>query len=289
MTQAELAAAIGYDRSAIAKIEGGDTPPRRVVELAMRYLLEHKSAGVPFPLARRDAPFFRDEEGALGFNERLFGTIDAEIRLAQGKAIWFRLMPKFDTDSRWSVLDLRKAATQGGFPLVQLIDGWSSLGYLRGVDGFGVYPTSSDNQAPAVSYVFETGEVWSIDTYLIDAIRAREQPDVRNGISQLEDRFKNTLRSFAEVLSRLGLQPPFTWVAGIEGVKGLGIYYPPQTGRSFVTGGPSGQFLVDKIVEVGTYDKLDTPATALRPFFKKFFDQAGVERPDYLDDIGNPR
>jgi DNA-binding XRE family transcriptional regulator len=48
LTQAEFATAIGYDRSAIAKIEGGDAPPRLVVELAVRYRIDHRPRGLEF-------------------------------------------------------------------------------------------------------------------------------------------------------------------------------------------------------------------------------------------------
>jgi len=40
---------------------------------------------------------------------------------------------------------------------------------------------------------------------------------------------------------------------------------------------------------MGSLDDGDTPATALKPFFKKVFDSFAVERPEYLDDLSNPR
>jgi len=79
LTQAELAAAIGYDRSAIAKIEGGDTPPRRVVELAVRYLVNSRPQGTLFKINAPDSARFRPFETAIGLNEAHFPAVKAPM------------------------------------------------------------------------------------------------------------------------------------------------------------------------------------------------------------------
>lgn len=285
LTQAELAAAIGYDRSAIAKIEGGDVPPRLVVELAVRYLIDRRPQGNKFkPKEPPNISRFRPEGTAIGIRRD-----DVEVHLAEGPPIWVRLMPEFDSGRRFSLLELRNAATQGGIPLVQLIDGYSSLGFLWGVDGFGVYPTIGDRLTPAVSFAFETGEIWSVDTYIITAVTQHAPVDGRRGMPYLEDRFKYAAHMFRIMLSRLGVSPPLRWIVGIEGIKNVGLYYPPPTGQYFLSTAPHGKSLVDIVWETGIMEESDTPADALRPFFVKMFNTFAVERPGYLDDLSNPR
>jgi transcriptional regulator with XRE-family HTH domain len=291
LTQAELAAAIGYDRSAIAKIEGGDTPPRRVVELAVRYLVNSRPQGTLFKINAPDSARFRPFETAIGLNEAHFpGGKSTDVQLAAGPAIWLRIFPKFDSGRRWSSIDLKKAATQGGFPLGQLLDGWSNLGFVRAADGFGVFGVMGEpGTTKSVSFAFETGEIWSVETYLIEAVKASIQPGATPGIPYLEDRFKVTINSFRNMLIKLGLSPPFQWIAGIEGIKGCGIFYPAPAGRYFPVPAPHGLALVDRVHAMGSLEDGDTPAAALKPFFKKVFDSFAVERPEYLDDLSNPR
>jgi len=291
LTQAELAAAIGYDRSAIAKIEGGDAPPRRVVELAVRYLVERRPQGTHFQFRDRESSRFRPIGTAIGITDRSFpGQPNIEVELAAGSAIWFRLTPEFDSGQRWTSIELKKATTQNGFPLVQLVDGYSALNFVRGPDGFGVYGVHGDySTPPSVSFAFETGEIWGVDTYFIDAVK-RHAGDVRKpGIPYFEDRFKLAMHSFRTVLTRLGIKPPFKWIAGVEGIKGCGIYYPPLPGRYFPSNEPFGPSLVDRVCVMGSMEDADTPASALKPFFAKLFSAFDVERPDYLDDLSNPR
>lgn len=294
MTQAELAAAIGYDRSAIAKIEGGDTAPRLVVELAVRYLVDHRAGGPVFKAkGTPEVARFQSAEIPLGVSDSGFPqNATTDIFLAKGPAVWFRLMPEFKPDGRLSVVEIKKVATQNGFPLVQLIDGYSDLGFVRGTDGFGVFGIVGDRSiAPAVSYVFESGEIWSIDTYLIDAIKrhAREAKQGLPGIPYLEDRFKYAAHLFRVLLSRLGLRPPFRWIAGLEGVKDTGLYFPAPAGRYFPVPIPHGRCLIDAIWDTGLMNESDTPATALKPFFEKMFNAFAVERPEYLDHLSNPQ
>lgn len=294
LTQAELATAIGYERSAFAKIESGDAAPRRVVELAVRYLVDRRPKGAEFEVKHPRSSRFRPPGTAIGINESGFpGGASVEVRLTEGSAVWLRLLPRLDPGRRWSIVELKKAATQGGFPLVQLIDGYPDLGFVRGVDGFGVFAVGDDrSKTTAVSYIFETGEIWSVDTYIIDAVKRaaqEQQPSARPGIPYLEDRFKAAIYSFRILLVKLGLPPQFQWIAGVEGIKDCGVYFPAPTGHYFPVPVPRGPSLVEAVSETGAFDDTDTPATALKPFFKKMFNSFATERPEYLDGLSNPR
>jgi hypothetical protein len=107
------------------------------------------------------------------------------------------------------------------------------------------------------------------------------------GMTCPEDRFKYVMARFRLLLGRLGLRPPLRWIAGMEGVKGTGLYFAPPVGR-FPLSVPRGKALHDAVVETGIMNDADTPASALRPFFQKVFDNYGLERPDYLDNLSNP-
>ena len=289
MTQAELAAAIDYERTAIAKIERGDAAPRRVVELAVRYLIDRRPQGTRFEIRTPESPRFRPVGTAIGVNEAGFpGGTDVNVQLAPGPAIWLRLLPEFDTGRRWSPIELKKAATQNGFHLVQLIDGYASLGFVRDKDGFGVVGMTGDrSNTSAVSFAFETGEIWSIDTYIINAIK-QQAPGTRPGLPYLEDRFKLAMHSFRIVLTLLGLRPQFRWVAGIEGIKDCGLYYPAPAGHYFHVPIPHGRSLSESVWATGSLGEIETPASALKPFFTKVFAAFNVDRPEYLDGLSNP-
>jgi DNA-binding transcriptional regulator YiaG len=290
LTQAELAAAIGYDRSAIAKIESGDVPPRRVVELAVRYLVDRRPHGKRFEVKNPENSRFRGVGVSIGINESGFPGNAVEIQLAPGPAIWLRLLPEFDSGRRWTTMELKKAATQNGFPLVQLIDGYSNLGFLRGADGFGVFGVTGDRSTTsAVSFVFDTGEIWSVDSFIINAVKEQNNGGTRPGIPYFEDRFKFALHSFRLLLARLGLPPQLQWIAGIEGIKDCGLYYPAPAGHYFPVPIPHGPSVTDKVWGTGSLTENDTPANALKPFFEKMFGAFNIERPGYLDSLSNPR
>jgi DNA-binding XRE family transcriptional regulator len=291
ITQAELATSIGYDRSAIAKIEGGDVAPRRVVELAVRYLVDRRPQGLRLETKDPENSRFRPLGTAIGINESGFpGGKDTEVELASGPAVWLRLLPEFDSGRRWATIELKKVATEGGFPLVQLVDGYSNLGFVRGADGFGVYGIIGDrSRTTSVSYLFETGEAWSVDTYIIEAMKQHAGTQTQPSIPYLEDRFKIAMHSLRLIMNRLGLPPQFRWIAGVEGIKDCGLYFPARAGHYFPIPKPHGRSLVDKVWETGSGDEADTPASALKPFFTKIFNACNVERPEYLDGLSNPR
>jgi DNA-binding XRE family transcriptional regulator len=291
MTQAELAATIDYDRSAIAKIEAGDAAPRRVVEMAVRWCVANRQEGALLPVRHPESSRFRPDGEPIGINESgIPGGQDVKVHLSASPAVWLRVLPKFDAGRRFLPAELKRVATQQNFPLVQLIEGYRDLGFLRGADGFGIFGmVGGRSETPAVSFAFDTGEIWSVDTYIISAAKAHAQGKGLPGIPYLEDRYKQALQSFRSMLTKLGLGPQFVWVAGVEGIKDCGIYFPAPAGQYFPYPIPHGPALVDKVWATGSLDETDTSATALKPFFLKMFGAFNVERPEYLDDVANPR
>src|SRR5204863_6761231 len=124
---------------------------------------------------------------ALGMNDSLrFIEVPREVYLADGSAVWLRLLPTTDPLRTWSAMELRSCGANSVFLLSTLLPSYQDLGFVRADDGFGVYAAMRGEPTPAVTYAFEKGEVWSIDTYLIPALRERVGPTGKFGLPWLD-------------------------------------------------------------------------------------------------------
>jgi hypothetical protein len=123
-------------------------------------------------------------------------------------------------------------------------------------------------------FLFNTGELWSIDSYLLKTTAPGRY------IPTIENYFRTALEQYTARLLTLGLNPPFRWIAGMENLKGRGI---APTGRMAEYRAPIGKCLVDVIVDEGTHSTGAPSAKSLRPFFVKLFDSCGVQPPTSLD------
>jgi hypothetical protein len=235
----------------------------------------------PFPArSGTDGPGrFKSRDEPLGITTvRLPGYGGEEVRLSGGAVCWFRLMPTIDPGRDWSLGELENAATRGHF-LHPLSHCWPGYNYMRSHEGFGIY-ASKGEQPPvtdAVVFAFITGEVWSIDAYWLDAMTQR------NAIPPVEADFRRCLDEYSAFLVRLGIAPPFRWRAGMENLKGRGVFIPAPHGQMATFPGPKGKCLLDVLSEDGFYSPGEPAATSLKPFFTKLFGSCGVERPNWLD------
>lgn len=166
----------------------------------------------PPPFQRQDpkegAGKFRSHGEPLGITADSWGRAAQEIRLLDGPAMWLRLMPEFDPGREWLVSELNTAVTQDR--LMPLCHGAGGYGHIRAHDGFGVYKTTDpSNNTRDVVFLFKTGEIWTIDTDYLQAT-AHE-----NGIVLFENEFRDALKTYSRLLTRLGVAPPFTWIAGM--------------------------------------------------------------------------
>jgi hypothetical protein len=216
---------------------------------------------------------FRSSGDPLGISENFIQAAE-EIKITENPVVWLRLMPTVIPSRVWQVTELKKAATQDGF-IRPLINGWPEFNFLRGADGFGVYAplNAARNITSAVVFAFKTGEVWSIDSYILEAMSAHG----KNAIPDLEKDFQRALKEYSDFLLRLGAEAPFRWIAGMENLKGRGVIDP--TGRLAGFRGPRGHCMSDVVVEEGLHHPDDPPAKSIEPFFVKLFDSCGVERP----------
>jgi hypothetical protein len=235
-----------------------------------------------FPLAHaKDGPArFRSPDEALGFEDDTFGENEREVLLSKGSAMWLRVMPAVNPQREWPTRELRRIALDKShlLPLLHPAGGYS---YLRASDGEGMYRAKGDKTKPesieidSVAFAFKTGEVWSIETALFswdtDKLYSTE----------IENTFVQSIANYGLFLKELGIEPPFHWKAGLVGVKGRHLAYPPPPNHQwFRDKGPV--CATDHIEAEGQIEDGQNPTTALLPFFEKIFEECGKERPDYL-------
>jgi hypothetical protein len=229
----------------------------------------------PFPEAKAEEgqARFRAPGDPLGIRWDLMpfgGSSGNEVNLATGAAAWLRLMPTFDPGKTWTAQELREAAHTDLQPLI-----WSSLFMLRAADGVG-YCNSQERETNSVAFAFETGEIWAIDTWVLG-----DHPS-NLFVGEIERGWTERLKPYANFLCRLGLQPPYRWIAGVEGVKRRHLQYVAAPGQMHWPGAQGPECLVDEIIVEGSYDGEQSPISALVPFFEKIYNRCGVSRPGYL-------
>jgi hypothetical protein len=185
-------------------------------------------------------------------------------------------MPLFDPGKRWTSQELLNALMKQGEVLRPFM--WSNFHVLRAADGVASYSVLEQDasEANSIAFAFETGEVWAIDTWLLGA-----QPTYLLNV-EIEKMFTERLPQYAGFLMRLGVQPPYRWIAGLAGVKNRALQFAPPQGHMIVPGWQHYECLSEHIVTSGAYDGKQSPSSALLPFFEEIFNQCGLSRPDYL-------
>ena len=199
-----------------------------------------------------------------------------KVRLSGHPAAWFRMMPNVAPNRIWTVDELEKAMNSPPLPL--LSDGWAGYDFLRSPDGYGIYALLQDQDvARAIVFGFSSGEVWSIDTYWL------EPKDGKRNIPNVDVYYRRALVAYADFLQKLGISPPFGWIAGMENLKGCFLYRPSPPNTIRLNMSPDGECLVDVVCESGTYSPSDSPGQTLKPFFARLYAACGVSRQTWQD------
>jgi len=189
-------------------------------------------------------------------------------------------MPATNPQKEWPTRELKKIAMEKSYlmPLIHPSGGYS---YVRASDGEGMYRASGNGSSSAnttvdsITFAFKTGEIWSIETAFLNYAKDRLYA------TEIEKIFVKGVETYSRFLKELGIDPPYRWKAGLIGVKGRQLGYAPPPGKQWIRdGGPV--CATDLIEAEGEIEFEQTTTTALLPFFKKIFDECGVERPDYL-------
>jgi hypothetical protein len=238
----------------------------------------------PFPEAKAmdGSARFRSPGHPIGslWDSFPFGaTLAAKITLAIGAATWLRLMPAFDPGKTWTSQELRDATRSGGVALQPFI--WSSLRTVRDADGIGQcnLMTTDAHETNSVAFAFEAGEVWSIDTWLMGT------HPTELFVGELEQHWTERLVDYATFLGRLGIQPPYRWIAGVTGANQRRLQYPLPQGQMRFAGWQGPSCLVNEIMNEGSYDGKQSPTSTLLPFFEEMYNRCGLRRPDYLPKV----
>jgi hypothetical protein len=203
-----------------------------------------------------------------------------ELLLSPQPAVWFRMMPSIDSGRSWSVDELERAMRD---PLLQpLSRGWGGYNFLRSHEGFGIYSILAGrrDEIRAIVFAFTSGEVWSVDTYWLEAFKDDKN---RLTIPTEDSAFREALKDYGRFLETLGIKPPFRWIAGMENLKGRVLYVPTPPNHMRVRMGPDGKCLAEVVTESGVYSPGDSPGTCLRPFFSKLYDSCGIPREHWQD------
>jgi hypothetical protein len=189
--------------------------------------------------------------------------------------MWLRLIPpeQSRTDLSLPMQVKQRVISDGKLWLSPL--NWGDIGFIRADDGFGVYARfrEEDAETNSVAFVFETGEIWAIDTGALSiASQIVYFGDVQNAMCSV-------LPHYTRFLHNLGIEPPFRWIAGLDGIKSRQLdVQPPGEGISHL----GEAFLKDRIVGNGFYDGAQEPHLALGPLFREMFKKSSMEYPRYL-------
>jgi hypothetical protein len=213
-------------------------------------------------------------------NRGLRGNVE-DLFISAHPVSWFRMMPTADPGRTWSVDELQQHI-QSPF-LSPLSSGWRGYDFVRSHEGFGTYTIFAEARAQirAIVFAFTSGEVWTIDTYWLEAY---SDDKGRPTIPAEEQSFRTALTSYAGFLVKLGIKPSFKWIAGMENLKGRLLYVPARPGHMRFFPGPQGKCIDDVISETGTYSPGDPPGSTLKPFFEKLYNACGVRREAWQDE-----
>jgi hypothetical protein len=223
---------------------------------------------------------FRAPDQPLGMNWNLMPLekgLDYEVFLRNGPAMWLRLIPRDVPPREWIHDELLKCGRGPGVTLQPL--SWINLKYLRAEDGIGVYATI-DNFKPeaetgSVTFAFSTGEMWCVDMTVL------QNPKKHLYFLDIARTLLQKFRGYGEFLQCLGIQPPFDWIAGLDGVKGWRLEIPPPPNRFGAS--PGETCLSNVVLANGTYDLEQPAAMTLRPFFAQLFNKCSTKIPEHIE------
>lgn len=193
-----------------------------------------------------------------------------DVFLDEGPAMWLRLMPERAPNRVWLLSELEEKV-KDWFSATLTEFGSGSIGVFKAEDGCGSFPVTAVPSEGKITthqatYMFETGELWTVSAFPIYE-RSKCMPfDPR--------RYVHCAEIFAEVLTKCGIAAPFQWIAGIEGVKGWSL---PDRQISFPN---PRKCLADRVAEKGKLEQGQSAKEALKPFFEKFYDKCGEKWTD---------
>ena len=201
-----------------------------------------------------------------------------QITLAPDPLCWLRLTPTADPGGTWSVSKLEIAMNSPTVPFLNT--GWHGANFLRSREGYGAYLSLPETPDVACTLVFgfTAGEIWSIDAYWL------QKRDGRAFVPEVDGSFRQALVAYGKLLLKLGIKPPYKWIAGMENLKGRILYIPTRPGFQRFRSSHDGECLEDVVTESGLYSPPgDVPGPTLKRFFVKLYESCGVLRQEWQD------
>src|SRR5262249_12797505 len=125
-------------------------------------------------------------------------------------------------------------------------------------------------------FAFTTGEIWCVDTTLLNLMGHKHLY-----FQQIARSLVANFRGYGQFLKCLGIEPPFKWIAGIEGVKGWKLQVPAPSNHFHLS--PGKPCLSETVSAEGLYDLQQSPQLALRPFFNQLFRKCGLTMPEHIE------
>ena len=183
-------------------------------------------------------------------------TPDYKVFLAKGTSIWLRIMPREGTPREWSHDELLKCGSA-----------YATKDNLR-----------RETETDSIAFAFLTGEIWCVDTGVLQ-ISGRNHLYFLDIARTLVQRF----RSYGGFLQCLSIEPPYKWIAGLEGVNGWRLKVPPPPNHVSTSSGET--CLSSVVVASGTYNPEEPAAMTLRPFFSQLFRKCGMTIPEHIEEV----
>lgn len=222
---------------------------------------------------------FRAKGDPIGQSVETYSLRSAtDVMLSDAPALWLRVMPGQNPRRQWLLTELEAAASpqRGGKLLMPLSQRATSYDFVRAADGFGCYALLKDPATTnSVSFAFTTGEVWGVDSLLLGISDGN-----RSVIPNLISLFADGLTAYADFLSRIGMQGPYRWIAGMEGLKNRALAIAPPPGRA-LTHPVQGSCITNVVMEHGLHNIGDSPRKSLQGFFAKLYDNCGLPLPEW--------
>jgi hypothetical protein len=136
-------------------------------------------------------------------------------------------------------------------------------------------------EATRIVQVFSSGEVWSIDAASLWGHDGRRNP---LSAHYFESDIVEALAGYRRFLvEKLGIRPPFRWVAGVTGLEGRQLALPPPPQGKTWHKSVIGRCSNDALHSEGMIGLDDDPAKTLHDFFKDVWSYFGIDRAKALE------
>jgi hypothetical protein len=192
------------------------------------------------------------------------------IKLIPGPVIWFRIIPSNISEKPIVSPNQIRNVTTSKETKKLLPMKISSIDYLKSKDGVGVYSKieENDNTTNSITFVFRSGNIWSIDTGIIGLDESLLHCD------KLQGRIASVFDESLVFFNNIKCKAPFKWKIGIEGILNKRLASRDSQSEE--------EILIDKVVCGKTYNDETSIEKAIHPFFEKLYDEVNATCPPEL-------